>query len=82
MRNNKINWGQASVNNLNSFGRCESSSLDGFGGVQGDSYGHDETNLSGSYSDVFSLILRADTDGAQVESKICLNDAYGKFVGE
>lgn len=80
MPNNTIGFGQAGVNNTNSFGRAASSTTNGFGAIHADSFGHDETNLIGSYADVFSLITRADSDSASVESKECLNNAYGDIV--
>jgi hypothetical protein len=47
MPKNTIDWGQGAVNNGIGWGLGATNNSIGWGGVHADSYGHDETNLSG-----------------------------------
>ena len=80
MPNNKVNWGQAAVNNTNGFGSGASNNSSGWGGIHFTTYGHDETNLTGITQEVKDYINRVDQDGGVVENPNYLNQEYVKFL--
>ena len=71
MPNNRIGWGQGSVNNTIGWGSAATTNSIGFGRVGDNSYGHDETNLVGNYGAAMAIVLKAD--GGTILSLPCLD---------
>lgn len=60
MPNNRIGWGQGSVNNTIGWGSAAAINNRNWGWLHARSYGHDETNLVGNFAFVINGIFRAD----------------------
>lgn len=83
MADNTIGWGQGAVNNTNGFGKGASNNSISWGLIHGESYGHDETNLTGGggvttiyglqFDGVSNSLSNPDIDAP-------LNDFYTEFI--
>jgi hypothetical protein len=74
MPDNKIGWGQSAINNSNGFGSGASNNTNDWGKVHAITYGHDETNLTGSPSiRYFGAVL---ADGGTVDSAACVSSSF------
>lgn len=74
MPNNSIFWGQAAVNNSNGFGSGASNNTNDWGKIHAITYGHDETNLTGSPSIRYLGAVLAD--GGTVDSVGCVSRSF------
>lgn len=74
MPNNRIGWGQGSVNNTIGWGSAAANNSRDWGWLHSRSYGHDETNLvGGPAAGYFALVEAA---GSTISSVACVNKSF------
>ena len=74
MPKNTIGWGQGAINNSRGWGSGASNNTRNWGWLHSRSYGHDETNLTGSPS--MRYIGAVTADGGTISSVPCVSRSF------
>lgn len=74
MPNNNISWGQGAANNSIGWGAGATNNNRDWGYIHSRSYGHDETNLTGSRGGLY--ISTAQASGYSGGSSSCVDETF------